>query len=78
VPQGCGSPNGLALPEMRSNAKLLLGDTFTVADAYFFIMLRWAHSYGIDLSPSPTLGAYFDRVAARPAVIATLKAEGQT
>lgn len=54
----------------------LLGDTFTVADAYLFTMLRWTPSYGIDLSPWPVLGAYFDRVAARPAVIATMKAEG--
>jgi glutathione S-transferase len=54
----------------------LLGDTFTVADAYLFIMLRWTRFYGIDLSPWPALGAYFDRIAARPAVIATLKAEG--
>jgi glutathione S-transferase len=54
----------------------LLGDTFTVADAYLFIMLRWTRSNGIDLSPWPALGAYFDRIAARPAVIATLKAEG--
>ena len=54
----------------------LLGDTYTVADAYLFTMLRWTHSCGIDLSPWPALSAYFDRVAARPAVIATLKAEG--
>ncbi|MFZ3017215.1 MAG: glutathione transferase GstA [Gallionella sp.] len=54
----------------------LLGDTFTVADAYLFIMLRWTRSNGIDLSPWPALGAYFDRIAARPAVVATLKEEG--
>lgn len=54
----------------------LMGDSFTVADAYLFTMLRWTHSFGIDLSPWPVLAAYFDRVAARPAVIATLKAEG--
>lgn len=54
----------------------LMGDTFTVADAYLFTMLRWTRSFGIDLSPWPALSAYFDRVAARPAVVATLKAEG--
>ncbi|HXU93844.1 MAG TPA: glutathione transferase GstA [Gallionella sp.] len=54
----------------------LMGDTFTVADAYLFIMLRWTHAHGIDLSPWPALDAYFNRIAARPAVIATLKDEG--
>ena len=54
----------------------LMGDTFTVADAYLFTMLRWTHSSGIDISPWPALGKYIERVAARPAVIATLKAEG--
>lgn len=53
----------------------LMGDTFTVADAYLFIMLRWARSYGLDLSPWPALRAYIERVAARPAVVATLRAE---
>jgi glutathione S-transferase len=54
----------------------LMGDTFTVADAYLFTMLRWTHSSGVDISPWPVLGKYIERVAARPAVIATLKAEG--
>lgn len=54
----------------------LMGDTFTVADAYLFTMLRWTHSSGVDISPWPALGKYIERIAARPAVIATLKAEG--
>jgi glutathione S-transferase len=31
---------------------------------------------GLDLAPWPGLGAYLERVAARPAVAAALKAEG--
>jgi len=54
----------------------LLGGTFSVADAYLFTMLRWAHPIGIDLSPWPGLKEYFNRVAARPAVISAMKAEG--
>lgn len=54
----------------------LLGDTFTVADAYLFTMLRWTRYTGIDLSPWPVLRGYFDRVAARPAVISAMQAEG--
>lgn len=54
----------------------LLGDTFSVADAYFFTILRWTHFVGIDLSPWPGLKEYLKRVAARPAVISAIKAEG--
>lgn len=52
----------------------LLGDTFTAADAYFFVMLTWAHHMKIDLPVN--LGAYFARVAQRPKVHAAMKAEG--
>jgi glutathione S-transferase len=53
----------------------LLGETFTVADAYLFNMLRWTEFTGIDRSKWPTLVAFFERVAARPAVKAALEAE---
>jgi glutathione S-transferase len=55
----------------------LMGDTFTVADAYLFTMLGWTGSQQIDLGKWPTLKAYFERVGARPAVKAALEAEGQ-
>lgn len=54
----------------------LLGDIFSVADAYLFTMLRWAHPTGIDLPSWPALKGYFDRVAARPAVVSAMQAEG--
>jgi glutathione S-transferase len=53
----------------------LTGDTFTVADAYLFNMLRWTAFTGIDLAQWPTLKAFSDRVEARPAVKAALEAE---
>jgi glutathione S-transferase len=56
----------------------LMGKTFTVADAYLFTVLRWSHHAGIDLSPWPVLKDYMDRIAARPAVKAAMKAEGLT
>ncbi len=56
----------------------LMGDDFTVADAYLFTILGWGRHVGIDLAPWPVLTAYLGRVAARPAVQATLKAEGLT
>jgi glutathione S-transferase len=54
----------------------LLGNTFTVADAYLFVMLGWAGKFGIDLAKWPTLQAYQARVKERPKVQEALKAEG--
>ena len=54
----------------------LMGDSFTVADGYLFTVTNWAAHTGIDLSPYSNLLAYRARVAARPAVIEAMKAEG--
>ena len=54
----------------------LMGDNFTVADAYLFTVTNWAGHTGMDLSPYPNLLAYRARVAARPAVIRAMTAEG--
>jgi glutathione S-transferase len=54
----------------------LMGDAFTIADAYLFTILNWAGMLKVDLAPWPTLVQYVARVAARPAVRATLIAEG--
>jgi len=54
----------------------LLGDAFSVADAYLFTVLSWMPYVKLDLSRWPNLTAFQARVAARPAVQAALKAEG--
>jgi len=54
----------------------LLGDEFSVADAYLFVVTNWAKPMNVDLTPYPHLVAWRTRVAARPAVQAALKAEG--
>ena len=54
----------------------LLGEDFSVADAYLFTVLSWAKYTPLDLSALGNLTAYLARVAARPAVQAALKAEG--
>lgn len=54
----------------------LTGDSFTVADAYLFVVTNWTQFVGIDISGLKHLGAFMGRVAARPAVQAALKAEG--
>jgi glutathione S-transferase len=54
----------------------LLGETFSVADAYLFTVTNWAKHVGIDLSALKNVSAFMARVAARPAVQEAMKAEG--
>lgn len=41
----------------------LVGDSFTVADSYLYIVLSWTQYVGVDLSPYPKVTAYFERIA---------------
>lgn len=54
----------------------LMGDHFSVADAYLFTVSNWTKPMNIDLSQRKNLPAYRERVAARPAVQEAMKAEG--
>jgi glutathione S-transferase len=54
--------------------KYLMGDQFTVADAYLFTVLGWGAHVGVDIGPK--LKSYVDRVRARPHVIEAMTAEG--
>jgi glutathione S-transferase len=54
----------------------LMGNTFTVADAYLFTVLSWTGHLGIDLGKWPVLTAYQSRIAQRPKVHQALKEEG--
>lgn len=54
----------------------LMGEHFSVADAYFFTVTRWSKPANIDLSALPHVLAHHERVAARPAVQEALRVEG--
>ncbi len=54
----------------------LLGDDFSVADSYLFVVSNWSNFVGIDLKAWPNVAAFVDRVASRPAAQAAMKAEG--
>jgi glutathione S-transferase len=54
----------------------LMGDHFSVADAYLFTVSNWAKPMNIDLSQRKNLLAYRERIAARPAVQEAMKLEG--
>jgi glutathione S-transferase len=66
----------LWLSRHLGNKTYLLGDTFTVADAYLFTVLSWSAHVGVDLSPHPVLVEYLARIKLRPKVQEALKAEG--
>jgi glutathione S-transferase len=54
----------------------LLGDQFSVPDAYLFTVAGWGQYVGVDIKHLPNLSAFMARMAARPAVQAAMKAEG--
>lgn len=54
----------------------LMGEHFTVADAYLFTVTGWAGLVKVDISGLANIAAFRARVAARPAVQAAMKAEG--
>ncbi len=50
----------------------LMGSTFTLPDAYCFVMLRWLPAHKIMLADYPNLQKFFNAVMARPTVAAAL------
>ena len=54
----------------------LMGDEFSVADAYLFTVASWAPHVGVDITGLANLSAFSARMFARPAVQAAMKAEG--
>ncbi|CAN7152961.1 glutathione transferase GstA [Acidovorax sp. LjRoot74] len=54
----------------------LMGDQFTVADGYLFTVTNWTQPTKLDISGLANLAAHRERVGARPAVQAAMKAEG--
>ena len=62
--------------EILAGRDFLLGDVFTVADAYLYTVLSWCRYVNIDLGTWPVLKDYHDRIAARPAVVEARKQEG--
>ena len=53
-----------------------MGNAFSVADAYLFVVTNWTGHIGIDISSMKNLSAFMERMRARPAVQAAMKAEG--
>jgi glutathione S-transferase len=61
---------------LKTNA-FLMGQ-YTVADSYLFTILGWAKPLKIELTKWPAILGYLEKIQARPAIQATMKAEGQS
>jgi glutathione S-transferase len=64
------------LDETLAKQPFLMGETFTIADAYLFTVVNWTNFHAIDISSFRHLSAFMTRVAARPKVQEALEAEG--
>jgi len=62
--------------ERLKDKSYLMGEQFTVADAYLFTVLNWSRIVGLDISVWPVLTGYLERVRKRPKVQEAMKAEG--
>ena len=62
--------------EQLKGKQHLTGDTFTVADAYLFVVAGWSKHVQLDISHAPHLQSFLGRVAERPAVKEAMRAEG--
>jgi glutathione S-transferase len=62
------------LERILGGRTFLMGEQFTVADAYLFAVASWGRYVKVDLGPA--LQRYVERVGQRPHVIEVLTAEG--
>jgi glutathione S-transferase len=64
------------LQRTLADRTFLMGEQFTVADAYLFTVLSWGGHIDVDIGPQ--LKRYVERIGSRPHVVEALKAEGLT
>lgn len=53
----------------------VMGETFSVGDAYLYTMANWLSRDGVDIARFPKVADHFKRMEARPAVAAVLADE---
>lgn len=61
--------------QQLGHKKFLMGDQFTLPDAYLFVILRWAQHLQLDLSKYEQLNRYFKELSHRKSVQQSLREE---
>lgn len=56
--------------------KYLMGEQFTLADAYLFVITSWLAHFAMDINQWPALARYFAELKQRPSVHQSLQDEG--
>jgi glutathione S-transferase len=64
------------LNQQLEGKSFLMGDAFSVPDAYLFTVTNWAKPVGVDITDLSNVQAFMARMVTRPAVQAAMKAEG--
>jgi len=62
--------------DQLSSQPFLLGENYSVADAYLFVTLSWGRYVNVDISLWPALTRYVGRISGRPAVQKAMTEEG--
>ncbi|MGH8266448.1 MAG: glutathione transferase GstA [Steroidobacteraceae bacterium] len=63
------------LEKALGNKTFLMGEHYTVADPYLFVVLGWGQHVGVDIGRWPQLKRLCERIAARPHTVEALEAE---
>jgi glutathione S-transferase len=63
------------LNERLTHGSYLMGNAFSLPDAYLYVMLSWAHYFKLDLKSYEALNHFFEVMHARPSIIMSLKQE---
>ena len=74
VPQSVGECFALIEREMLAGP-WVMGEAYTICDAYLFTLAQWLESDGVDISKIPRVISHRARVAERPAVRRAVETE---
>lgn len=66
----------LSYVEKNLQKKFLLGEEFTLADPYLFVILTWMPHFKITIAEWPQLTRYYNELTQRPSIKKSLQEEG--
>ncbi len=64
------------LDTLLNSKDYLMGDVFSIADAYLFVLISWTAPTGIGLDRWPNIASFSTRVSERKSVHEAMQAEG--